>query len=114
LPGSLHFPPWQLILANFTGAEMLRGLGSLDQRISTMRYLFEDYALDPERRELSRGADVVLVAPQVFDLLEYLISNRSQRAVLVARPRRLAAKRRSALCAVRAGVWVGAGPIVLI
>ena len=41
-----------------------------------MRYLFEDYTLDAERRELHRGADVVPVAPQVFDLLEYLIRNR--------------------------------------
>ncbi|MCA1549774.1 tetratricopeptide repeat protein [Bradyrhizobium sp. BRP19] len=43
-----------------------------------MRYFFEDYALDPDRRELSRGANVVPVAPQVFDLLEYLIRNRER------------------------------------
>ena len=43
-----------------------------------MRYLFEDYALDPERRELYRGANVVSVAPQVFDLLDYLIRNRER------------------------------------
>ncbi len=43
-----------------------------------MRYLFEDYVLDPERRELYRGANVVSVAPQVFDLLDYLIRNRER------------------------------------
>ncbi len=43
-----------------------------------MRYLFEDYAFDTDRRELHRGADVVSVAPQVFDLLEYLIRNRER------------------------------------
>ncbi|WP_245316728.1 winged helix-turn-helix domain-containing protein [Bradyrhizobium manausense] len=43
-----------------------------------MRYLFEEYAFDTERRELHRGADVVSVAPQVFDLLEYLIRNRER------------------------------------
>ena len=43
-----------------------------------MRYLFEDYAFDTDRRELHRGADVVPVAPQVFDLLEYLIRNRER------------------------------------
>jgi TolB-like protein/DNA-binding winged helix-turn-helix (wHTH) protein len=48
-----------------------RGVGSL-------RYLFEDYAFDTNRRELHRGADVVSVAPQVFDLLEYLIRNRER------------------------------------
>ncbi|MET4201821.1 winged helix-turn-helix domain-containing tetratricopeptide repeat protein [Bradyrhizobium sp. LA6.12] len=41
-----------------------------------MRYLFEDCVLDTDRRELHRGADVVSIAPQVFDLLEYLIHNR--------------------------------------
>lgn len=43
-----------------------------------MRYLFEEYAFDTERRELHRGANVVPVAPQVFDLLEYLIRNRER------------------------------------
>ena len=43
-----------------------------------MRYLFEDFALDTDRRELRRGADVVAVAPQVFDLLDYLIRNRER------------------------------------
>ena len=43
-----------------------------------MRYLFEDYAFDTDRRELHRGADVVSVAPQVFDLLDYLIRNRER------------------------------------
>ncbi|MFQ3455160.1 winged helix-turn-helix domain-containing tetratricopeptide repeat protein [Bradyrhizobium sp. UFLA01-814] len=43
-----------------------------------MRYLFEDYAFDPDRRELYRGADVVRIAPQVFDLLDYLIRNRER------------------------------------
>ena len=41
-----------------------------------MRYLFEDYAFDTDRRELHRGAEVVPIAPQVFDLLDYLIRNR--------------------------------------
>ena len=45
-----------------------------------MRYLFEEYAFDTDRRELHRGADVVSVAPQVFDLLDYLTPNR-ERAV---------------------------------
>ncbi|MFB9266442.1 winged helix-turn-helix domain-containing tetratricopeptide repeat protein [Bradyrhizobium erythrophlei] len=43
-----------------------------------MRYLFEEYAFDTDRRELHRGADVVSVAPQVFDLLDYLIRNRGR------------------------------------
>ncbi len=43
-----------------------------------MRYLFEDYALDTETRELSQGADLVPLEPQVFDLLAYLIENRDR------------------------------------
>jgi TolB-like protein len=43
-----------------------------------LRYLFEDIALDTERRELLRGADAVPVEPQVFDLLVYLIRNRER------------------------------------
>ena len=40
-----------------------------------MLYLFEDFALDRERRELRRSGDLVAVEPQVFDLLEYLVRN---------------------------------------
>ncbi len=43
-----------------------------------MRYLFEEYAFDTDRRELHRGVDVVSIAPQVFDLLDYLIRNRER------------------------------------
>jgi TolB-like protein len=43
-----------------------------------LRYLFEEYAFDTDRRELHRGADLVSVAPQVFDLLDYLIRNRER------------------------------------
>jgi TolB-like protein len=41
-----------------------------------LRYLFEDFVLDTDKRELRRGFDVVAIAPQVFDLLLYLIRNR--------------------------------------
>jgi TolB-like protein len=43
-----------------------------------LRYLFEEYAFDTDLRELHRGANVVPVAPQVFDLLDYLIRNRER------------------------------------
>ncbi|MBR1280391.1 winged helix-turn-helix domain-containing tetratricopeptide repeat protein [Bradyrhizobium sp. AUGA SZCCT0283] len=43
-----------------------------------MRYLFENYALDIDRRELRRGPNVIAIAPKVFDLLNYLISNRER------------------------------------
>lgn len=43
-----------------------------------MRYIFENYELDTDRRELHRGMEVVPLAPQVFDLLEFLIRNRER------------------------------------
>jgi len=46
--------------------------------IGSLRYLFEEYAFDTDRRELHRGTDVVSVTPQVFDLLHYLIRNRER------------------------------------
>ena len=41
-------------------------------------YLFENCTLDTERREVRRGAALVPVEPQVFDLLEYVIRNRER------------------------------------
>jgi TolB-like protein len=43
-----------------------------------MRYRFEDHALDLDRRELRRGGQLVPLAPQVFDLLAYLIRHRER------------------------------------
>ena len=45
---------------------------------NALRYLFEDCVLDTDRRELRRGADLLSVAPQVFDVLDYLIRNRER------------------------------------
>jgi TolB-like protein len=41
-------------------------------------YRFAEFVLDTDRRELWRGPHPVTVAPQVFDLLEYLIKNRNR------------------------------------
>jgi adenylate cyclase len=49
-----------------------------NQGIGSVRYLFEEYAFDTDRRELHRGPDVVPTTPQVFDLLDYLIRNRER------------------------------------
>ena len=43
-----------------------------------MRFLFEDYALDLDRRELRRGSEWIQTGPQVFDLLVYLVRNRER------------------------------------
>jgi TolB-like protein len=41
-----------------------------------VQYLFGDYALDSDRRELTRNAEAVAIGPKVFDLLLYLVQNR--------------------------------------
>jgi len=41
-----------------------------------MHYAFDQFVLDPQRRELTRGSEPVAVGPQVFDLLLYLVRNR--------------------------------------
>jgi TolB-like protein/tetratricopeptide (TPR) repeat protein len=43
-----------------------------------LRYHFGEFALDTDRRELHRGTEIVSIAPQVFDLLDYLIRNRER------------------------------------
>ncbi len=43
-----------------------------------MQFLFAGYKLDTDRRELSRGPDLIPVEPQVFDLLTYLVENRER------------------------------------
>lgn len=43
-----------------------------------MLYLFEDFALDQDKRELRRGSELLRVEPQVFDLLYCLICNRDR------------------------------------
>ena len=43
-----------------------------------MQFLFEDYVLDTERRELRRGSALLSMEPQVFDLLVFLVRNRDR------------------------------------
>ena len=43
-----------------------------------MLFLFNNYALDSQRRELREGGAVVAIEPQVFDVLVYLIENRDR------------------------------------
>ena len=42
-----------------------------------MQYLFGDYELDSDRRELTRRGKAVATGPKVFDLLLYLVQNRA-------------------------------------
>src|ERR1700692_722213 len=65
----LHFPYRRLILCVATDARASTVGGHLRNG---------EYGFDTDRRELHRGQDIVSVAPQVFDLLDYLIRNRER------------------------------------
>jgi DNA-binding winged helix-turn-helix (wHTH) protein/pimeloyl-ACP methyl ester carboxylesterase len=43
-----------------------------------VQFRFENHLLDVDRRELRRGAELIEVEPQVFDLLLYLVQNRDR------------------------------------
>jgi adenylate cyclase len=43
-----------------------------------VRFLFDGYLLDADRRELRRGSALLAVEPQVFDLLVFLVGNRDR------------------------------------
>lgn len=45
---------------------------------TAMRYLFENCEIDPGTRELRRAGEQIDLEPQVFDLLIYLIENKSE------------------------------------
>jgi TolB-like protein len=57
---------------------LVSGRSEATRGIDELRFLFDDYALDTDLRELQRGTSVVPVTPQVFDLLDYLIRNRGR------------------------------------
>jgi TolB-like protein len=54
------------------------GTGCDASRGDPLHYLFEDYALDTDRRELRRRGELVDLEPQVFDLLSYLVRHRDR------------------------------------
>jgi TolB-like protein len=45
---------------------------------ASVQYLFGEYGLDTDRRELRRGSELVSIGPQGFDVLIYLIINRER------------------------------------
>jgi DNA-binding response OmpR family regulator len=86
LSEALVFPYRQLVFSLPTS--VLPWDGDPETTGPRVRYLFDDYALDTNRRELSHGGHTVPLEPQAFDLLEYLIRNRER---LVSRDDLLAA-----------------------
>jgi TolB-like protein len=59
--------PWSSLISASAGSPGNDGV----------QFLFSNYVLDPDRRELTRGGEALPVEPQVFDLLAYLIESRN-------------------------------------
>src|SRR6202000_1882344 len=53
-------------------------LASRPSRELEVPFLFENYCLDAERRELRRDDELIATGPKVFDLLLFLVENREQ------------------------------------
>jgi TolB-like protein/Flp pilus assembly protein TadD len=56
--------------------EIIRPIGRSEY--AKLLFLFDNYALDTDRRELHHAGAAVAVEPQVFDLLAYLLENRER------------------------------------
>jgi|RhiMethySRZTD1v2_1073278.scaffolds.fasta_scaffold660931_2 Transcriptional regulatory protein, C terminal len=76
LTGGSQNPNGNLLFCGFLHGTV--GLTATYAGEDIVRYLFEDCVLDTDRRELRRGADLLSVTPQVFDVLAYLIRNRER------------------------------------
>jgi TolB-like protein len=56
----------------------LRPVAYAGSKGGEVEFLFSDYRLDTDRRELRRGSEAIAMEPQVFDLLVYLVENRGR------------------------------------
>src|SRR5215831_5246678 len=63
------------IFADYIAVRALQGLVPEDLDGTCVKYKFENYTLDVERRELRCDGIIRSVEPQVFDLLHFLIKN---------------------------------------
>jgi TolB-like protein len=69
---------WHSLHFSFAGLMLWSLQDTAGRSGEIMRYLFEECALDTDRRELRRGTGLVEIEPQVFDLLVHLISHRDR------------------------------------
>jgi TolB-like protein len=65
-----ELPVWNCRVEHFR--HRARGQGT------PVHFAFGDCVLDPDRRELTRGSEVVSISPKAFDLLVHLVQNRER------------------------------------
>ena len=78
MPASSSFVLEILLACPCFFPDFLLCAGTVGGRGPRVIYVFEGCSLDTARRELRRGADLVPIEPQVFDILQYLISRRER------------------------------------
>jgi DNA-binding response OmpR family regulator len=88
--------------ASFRHETRKAALGSLSRRRNRRQLRFDDYSLDVARRELWRGSEPIMVAPQVFDRLVYLVQ-RPERAVTKV-PTQKFRRAGASVCGLRCGI----------
>ena len=81
--GGVYIPPQILAREEPTtkpthGSNQSALVSPTDSGRTGRRFLFENYVLDSDRRELHCGGAPVPVEPQVFDLLEFLLRHRER------------------------------------
>src|ERR1700722_6516380 len=70
------FFAYGILYIRFATLDARREMTVRGAEASNLVYIFDNYALDLDRRELRSGATVVAMEPQVFDLLVHLIRRR--------------------------------------
>jgi TolB-like protein/tetratricopeptide (TPR) repeat protein len=68
--------PYDILAFCYCGA--MRQPAKRNAETAKLRYFFDSYVIDLNRRELCRGTQAIAVEPKVFDLLEYVIRNRER------------------------------------
>ena len=67
-----------VLICAWDGPVFPLGCSWLGREDALLIYKFENYSLDPARRELRCGAELVPIEPQIFDLLQHLIGHRER------------------------------------
>src|SRR5262245_46229265 len=70
--------PHFLVSYQWVGCICVSDVFQFRVRERCVRFVFEDHVLDPDRRELARGSEAIMIGPQVFDLLLHLVRNRER------------------------------------
>ena len=78
LSEGLHLPLRRASFFPYSGCDKHGGASHRRIRGRKLLFIFDEFALDTDRRELRGPAGLIALEPQVFDLLAYMIQNRDR------------------------------------